>query len=94
MSLELQADCFAGAWAQNFDERFADNPDIGLEAGDLEEGINAAGAVGDDAITGSTNQENFTHGSSAQRIQWFNTGFNEGTDSCTTFNNETSLSPG
>ena len=94
VSLELQADCFAGAWAQNFDERFADNPEIGLEAGDLEEGINAAGAVGDDAITGSTNQENFTHGSSAQRIEWFNRGFTEGTDSCTTFNNGTSLTPG
>lgn len=76
---ELQADCFAGAWARSFSDRGF------LDEGDLEEGVNAASAVGDDAITGSTNQENFTHGSSAQRVEWFNTGFNEGTDSCTTF---------
>ena len=85
VSLELQADCFAGAWARNFADRGF------LDEGDLEEGINAAGAVGDDAITGSNNQENFTHGSSAQRIEWFNRGFDEGTDSCTTFDGE--LSP-
>lgn len=86
VGLELQADCFAGAWARSFSDRGF------LDDGDLDEGVNAAGAVGDDAITGSTNQENFTHGSSAQRIEWFNTGFNEGTDSCTTFDG--SLSPG
>ena len=79
--LELQADCFAGAWAANA----AAERDI-IEEGDIEEGVNAAGAVGDDAITGDTNQENFTHGSSAQRIQWFTTGFDFGTESCDTFN--------
>ena len=78
--LELQADCFAGSWAANaVAER-----DI-IEAGDIEEGVNAAGAVGDDAITGSDNQENFTHGSSAQRIEWFTTGFDLGTEACDTF---------
>ena len=86
VGLELQADCFAGAWARSFSDRGF------LDDGDLDEGVNAAGAVGDDAITGSSNQENFTHGSSAQRIEWFNTGFNEGTDSCTTFDGR--LSPG
>ncbi len=86
VGLELQADCFAGAWARSFSDRGF------LDSGDLDEGVNAAGAVGDDAITGSTNQENFTHGSSAQRIEWFNTGFNRGTDSCTTFDGQ--LSPG
>ena len=79
--LELQADCFAGAWARDADER----GDI-LEAGDLDEGVRAAGAVGDDAITGSNNQENFTHGSSAQRIEWFGRGYNSGIDACDTFN--------
>ena len=78
--MELQADCFAGAWAATAAER-----DI-LDPGDLEEGVRAAGAVGDDAITGSSNQENFTHGSSAQRIEWFSRGFEQGTTSCDTFN--------
>lgn len=85
VGLELQADCFAGAWARSFSDRGF------LDSGDLEEGVGAAEAVGDDNITGSTNQENFTHGSSAQRIEWFNTGFELGTDSCTTFDGE--LSP-
>ncbi len=77
--LELQADCFAGAWAATAEDRGI------LDAGDLDEGVRAAGAVGDDAITGSSNQENFTHGSSAQRIEWFARGFDEGTESCDTF---------
>lgn len=78
--MELQADCFAGAWAADADRRGGI-----LEAGDLEEGVRAAGAVGDDAITGSSNQENFTHGSSQQRIDWFTRGFQQGTESCDTF---------
>jgi len=77
VAMELQADCFAGAWAADADARGGI-----LEAGDLEEGVRAAGAVGDDAITGSSNQENFTHGSSAQRIEWFSKGFDQGADSC------------
>jgi predicted metalloprotease len=79
--MELQADCFAGAWARDANDR----GDI-IETGDLQEGVRAAGAVGDDAITGSSNQENFTHGSSAQRVEWFERGFDSGSNSCDTFN--------
>lgn len=79
--MELQADCFAGAWAADANARGGI-----IEEGDLEEGVRAAGAVGDDAITGSSNQENFTHGSSAQRIEWFSRGFDLGASSCDTFN--------
>lgn len=78
--MELQADCFSGAWASDADARGL------LDADDLDEGVRAAGAVGDDAITGSTNQENFTHGSSAQRIEWFQRGYELGSDFCDTFN--------
>lgn len=77
--MELQADCLAGAWAADAEVRGI------LDAGDLDEGVRAAGAVGDDAITGSSNQENFTHGSSAQRIEWFSIGFTDGTEACDTF---------
>lgn len=79
VKMELQADCFAGVWAKSAYER--------LDAGDLEEAIDAAEAVGDDAIQGSNaNQESFTHGSSAQRKQWFTTGFESGDpSSCDTF---------
>lgn len=78
--MELQADCYSGAWAASAEARGI------LDAGDLDEGLRAAGAVGDDAITGSSNQENFTHGSSAQRIEWFSRGFDLGTGGCDTFN--------
>ncbi len=71
--MELQADCLAGMWARDAEIR----GDI-LDAGDLQEGVDAAGAVGDDAITGSTNSENFTHGTSAQRVRWFTIGFDTG----------------
>jgi len=79
VKLELQADCFAGVWAKDVYDR--------LETGDLDEAIDAAQAVGDDAIQGSNaNQESFTHGSSAQRKQWFTTGFESGDASaCDTF---------
>ncbi len=80
VQMELQADCLAGMWARHADQQGL------LDAGDLAEGVRAASAVGDDAITGSTNQENFTHGSSAQRIKWFEVGFQEGVyDACDTF---------
>jgi len=80
VQMELQADCLAGMWARRADQSGL------LEVGDLEEGLRAAGAVGDDAITGSTVQENFTHGSSAQRIKWFQIGYTEGVyNSCDTF---------
>lgn len=80
VAMELQADCLAGMWA-----RSAQDSGL-LDAGDLQEGVRAASAVGDDAITGSSNQENFTHGSSAQRVEWFQRGFEEQSyDACDTF---------
>ena len=85
--LELQADCYAGIWA-----RSAYQDDL-LEEGDLEEGLAAAAAVGDDRIqsqaTGRFDPESFTHGSSEQRQRWFLTGFQEGlVDACNTFSPE------
>lgn len=85
--LELQADCFAGVWAANLDKY-----QIRVTKADLQEGLQAANAVGDDHIMKSSgkriNQENFTHGSSAQRMQWFNRGLQRGDmNACDTFNN-------
>ncbi len=74
--VELQADCFAGVWGH-----FAARKDL-LEAGDIEEGIQAAGAVGDDRIQrrsqGYVVPDSFTHGSSAQRVEWFKRGLQSG----------------
>jgi predicted metalloprotease len=80
--LELQADCLAGVWAYHAEE----TRDV-LEAGDVEEGLNAASAIGDDRLTqGRVSPDSFTHGSSAQRVNWFNTGLQSGDiDSCNTF---------
>ena len=73
VKLELQADCFAGVWAKSAFE------DERLEAGDFNEAIEAAQAVGDDRIQertqGRINPESFTHGSAEQREQWFRTGY-------------------
>jgi predicted metalloprotease len=82
--LELQADCFAGIWAHSTQQRNI------LEPGDVEEGLKAAAAVGDDRIQrmtrGTVNPESFTHGSSAQRMEWFQRGFQDGTiAACNTF---------
>jgi predicted metalloprotease len=82
---ELQADCFAGIWAHN-----ADRSRQLLEAGDIEQGLNAAAAVGDDRMQkqsrGYVSPESFTHGSSEQRVRWFKRGFEAGTmDACDTF---------
>ena len=65
--LELQADCFAGVWARSTYDRGL------LESGDLEEGIGAAAAVGDDRL-GARSREQWTHGSSELREKWFKTG--------------------
>ncbi len=83
--LELQADCLAGVWAHH-----AKRTRNVLEPGDLEEAINAAGAVGDDRIQrrsqGYIVPDSFTHGTSKQRIEWFTRGFQSGdVDACETF---------
>ena len=82
---ELQADCLAGVWANH-----ADNARQLLEAGDIEEGLNAASAIGDDRLQqqaqGHVRPDSFTHGSSAQRVKWFKVGMASGRmDSCDTF---------
>ncbi|HEX9166284.1 MAG TPA: neutral zinc metallopeptidase [Gemmatimonadales bacterium] len=82
--LELQADCLAGVWGHSAAQRGL------LEAGDLEEGLNAAAAIGDDRIqkqqSGRVSPESFTHGSSAQRVQWLRRGLEAGrVDACDTF---------
>ena len=81
---ELQADCLAGVWAHSTAER-----DL-LEQGDIQEGLGAAAAVGDDRIqrrtTGQTHPERWTHGSSQQRVAWFKRGLQRGSlRDCDTF---------
>jgi hypothetical protein len=82
--MELQADCYAGVWAHSTSQR-----DL-LERGDLDEGLSAASAVGDDRIqqmSGSgVHPESFTHGSAAQRTEWFRRGYETGdAEACDTF---------
>lgn len=82
---ELQADCFAGVWGH-----FADRSRGLLEAGDLEEALGAAAAIGDDRLQersrGYSVPESFTHGTSAQRARWFRVGFETGDPQrCDTF---------
>ena len=79
---ELQADCFAGLWAHD-----ADRSRSLLEAGDVEEGLNAASAIGDDRLTkGRAPPESFTHGTSEQRVRWFKRGLESGSiQECDTF---------
>ncbi len=83
--VELQADCYAGVWAHH-----AQNARRILEAGDLEEALNAASRIGDDALQrqsqGRVVPESFTHGSSAQRVNWFKRGMEAGrVADCDTF---------
>jgi len=82
---ELQADCFAGVWAYH-----AKTARDLLEAGDVEEGLTAASAIGDDRLQkqsrGYVTPESFTHGSSKQRVKWFKKGLASGSlDACNTF---------
>ena len=84
---ELQADCLAGVWANH-----ANNTRQLLEVGDVEEGLVAASAIGDDTLQkqsqGYVSPDSFTHGSAAQRVKWFKIGFESGNmDTCDTFNN-------
>ena len=83
---ELQADCYAGVWAKH-----ADAMRHILDPGDIESGLNAASAIGDDRLqretTGRVSPDSFTHGSSAQRVGWFKRGFQGGRIAdCDTFN--------
>lgn len=85
--LELQADCYAGVWAHHVNSEALK---IKLDAGDIEEAINAAAAVGDDQLQRSAgravNPEAFTHGSSKDRMHWFQVGMSEGDlNACNTF---------
>jgi predicted metalloprotease len=81
---ELQADCFAGVWGHHANQRQL------LEAGDVEEGLQAAAAIGDDVMQrraqGRISPESWTHGSAAQRVEWLRRGLSQGTiDACDTF---------
>lgn len=77
VALELQADCYAGVWAHHAHKQF----NI-LEEGDIEEAINAAGSIGDDRLQRMSgrriNPDSFTHGSSTQRMEWFQRGLKTG----------------
>jgi predicted metalloprotease len=84
--MELQADCYAGVWANQ-----AQAQNHWLEQGDVEQALNTATAIGDDRLQRQTQgmvvPDSFTHGSSAQRVRWFQTGFQGGDpNKCDTFN--------
>lgn len=77
--VELQADCFAGVWGHTA------RADLAIDEADLREALNAAHAIGDDAL-GHSDERQFTHGSSAQRMRWFRRGFDSGdARQCDTF---------
>ena len=83
--VELQADCFAGVWAQH-----ANRVKPFLDPQDIDEALRAANAIGDDMLQkqarGVVVPDSFTHGSSAQRVRWFKTGFETGSmKACDTF---------
>ena len=84
VKLELQADCLSGVWGHTAQQRNL------LDPGDVDAGLRAAASVGDDRLqrmaTGHVSPESFTHGSSAQRTEWFRRGFDSGRVSdCDTF---------
>lgn len=88
VALELQADCYAGVWARNASA--ASGGQVALEPGDLEAGLKTAEAIGDDALQrragGQVWPESFTHGSSAQRVEWLQRGYQTGDPAaCDTF---------
>jgi uncharacterized protein len=84
--VELQADCFSGVWARHAEERFGT-----LEAGDIEEALNAASQIGDDTLQRNAGRvvvpDSFQHGTSEQRVRWFSRGYESGdANGCDTFN--------
>ena len=89
--VELQADCYAGVWGHEASKPGrADAGRVELDPGDVEEGLNAAAAIGDDRLQkrqqGRVSPESFTHGSSAQRVTWFKRGMETGDPrACDTF---------
>ena len=88
VALELQADCYAGVWARNASA--ASNGQVALDPGDLEEGMKTANAIGDDTLQrrtgGRVTPEGFTHGTSAQRMEWLRRGYDSGDPAvCDTF---------
>jgi len=88
VALELQADCYAGVWAAN--AAAVSNGQVAVESGDLEEGLKTANAIGDDTLQkrggGRVSPENFTHGSSAERVEWLQRGYATGDPAqCDTF---------
>ena len=87
--LELQADCFAGVWANKSQQQLQ-----WLQAGDIESALNAASQIGDDILEreaqGTVVPDSFTHGTSAQRVKWFKSGFQSGDiNACDTFHAQT-----
>ena len=88
VALELQADCYAGVWARN--AAGVSNGQVSVDGADLEEGLKTASAIGDDTLQRGAGREvspdSFTHGSSAERVQWLRTGYQSGDmRSCDTF---------
>ncbi len=88
VALELQADCYAGVWAAHASE--VSNGKVALEPGDIESGLRAASAIGDDTLQrqsqGRIVPDSFTHGTSAQRVQWLRRGYETGDPkACDTF---------
>ncbi|HEY0103582.1 MAG TPA: neutral zinc metallopeptidase [Brevundimonas sp.] len=88
VALELQADCYAGVWAAN--AASVSNGQVALEAGDIEAGMQTASAIGDDTLQrrqgGRVQPDGFTHGTSAQRVEWLRRGYQSGDPAaCDTF---------
>jgi predicted metalloprotease len=86
VNLELQADCYAGVWAARTDREGV----VALSPGDVDEGLEAARAIGDDRLQsrqgGTIHPESFTHGTSEQRAHWLRAGLESGSpDACDTF---------